>query len=105
MAPVADAGERYLTAQDIAQRFLVSRARAYEVMRELPRLVMGRSVRVSERALLAWEQRHTRPPAEGLRVAAPRRVLRLPVATDDTPIRLTQPRTKPRALSERRADG
>lgn len=27
-------------------------------------LVMGRSVRVSEKALLAWEQRHTRLPAE-----------------------------------------
>ncbi|MBK8997690.1 MAG: helix-turn-helix domain-containing protein [Myxococcales bacterium] len=97
--------DRYLTAQDLAQRFRVSRARAYELMRELPRLAIGRSVRVSEKALLAWEQRHTRPPAEGVRVAAPRRELRLPVAADDTPIRLTQPRTKPRTFGERGAHG
>lgn len=93
---MADPGDRYLTAEDLARRLRVSRARAYELMRELPRLVLGRNVRVSETALLAWEQRHTRPPAERVRVAAPRRELRVLAAGDSAPIRLTFPRTKPR---------
>lgn len=87
--------DRYLTAEDVAERLRVSRARAYELMRELPRLVVGRCVRVSEKALLAWEQRHTRSPVEAARVAAPKRALRVAAAGDSTPIRLTYPRTKP----------
>ena len=52
----------HLTADDIAARLSVSRARAYELMREMPRVTCGRSVRVSETAFHQYMRRCTVGP-------------------------------------------
>ena len=42
-----------MRADDVARELGVSRSRAYEVMREMPRLMVGRSVRVGQVAVLS----------------------------------------------------
>ena len=54
--------ERSLTAADIARELSCSRSEAYEIMREMPRVVHGRKVRVTRKAFEQWRKRHTIQP-------------------------------------------
>jgi excisionase family DNA binding protein len=56
--------ERYLAVSEIAFRLGVSRARAYQVIRECTRIKYGRSVRVPESAFQQWLEEHTISTAE-----------------------------------------
>lgn len=105
---------KHLTASTIADRLGVSRSRAYELMREMTRVVVGKSVRVSEQSFAAWLGRHTLGPCEStdegsstgpsFRTGASRSGSRtgkrpsllLVNCNELPPIRLTYPRTKPR---------
>jgi hypothetical protein len=67
---LVEPSERFLSADDIAKRLGVSRSRAFEIMRDMSRLKIGRSVRVSVEALAAWERRVTIGPGCGSTSAA-----------------------------------
>jgi predicted DNA-binding transcriptional regulator AlpA len=54
--------DRHLTAEDIMVKLGISRSRAYEVMREMPRVKFGKSVRVSEAELERWLKQRTIQP-------------------------------------------
>jgi predicted DNA-binding transcriptional regulator AlpA len=73
--------ERYLSAKEIREALGISRSNAYSIMKELPRVKIGSSIRVSESAFELWLKRQTIQPA-------------WKVADVDPPIRLTRPRTR-----------
>lgn len=50
---------KLLKAKDVAARLQVSLSRAYEVMREMEPITIGRSLRVSEAALVNFIARNT----------------------------------------------
>src|SRR6478735_4006355 len=106
---------QYLTAADVANRLRVSRARAYELLKEMPVLRVGRTVRVAESDFHAWLRRSTVVPCEstagreaksgGASIRANASLSRprmrkqltssLPISSDETPIRAIAPRTRP----------
>ena len=54
--------DRLLTVDDVAAELRVPRATAYEYMAQMVRVVTGRHVRVTRRALDAWIEQHTCEP-------------------------------------------
>jgi hypothetical protein len=87
----------------VAERLGVSRSKAYEAMRLMPHLLGP--LRVPEAALEAWVRSHTLPPETWrAKAPAPRAKSKpsgvsqaLQMSGAERPIRLTYPRTKPRA--------
>src|SRR5260221_11372677 len=59
--PGHSSAQALLTADDVAARLRVSRSRAYEIMKEMPHVQIGRSIRVEEAEFQAWVRRHTKP--------------------------------------------
>jgi hypothetical protein len=53
--------DEYLSAADIQRLLKVSRSRSYEVMRQMPRIKFGQTVRVARRELELWTQKHGLP--------------------------------------------
>lgn len=58
--------ERYVSAQEIMEALGVSRGRAYQLMREMPRVKVGRTVRVTEAAFKRWLEARTVLPTEAI---------------------------------------
>ena len=99
--------ERYVSAKEIKDALGVSRSRAYQLMRELPRVKVGRTVRVTEAAFKRWLEARTVRPTEpipyrlppSVDLAARRLLLRQRLKREarksgDVPlIKLTRPRT------------
>jgi excisionase family DNA binding protein len=56
--------ERYVSAKEIIQALGISRSRAYQLMREMPRVKLGRTVRISEAAFKLWLEKRTVPVTE-----------------------------------------
>lgn len=52
----------HLKASDIARELGISRSAAYEIMREMPRVIHKRIVRVTSQAFAAWRDRNTVGP-------------------------------------------
>ncbi|HVY28328.1 MAG TPA: hypothetical protein VHB79_17355 [Polyangiaceae bacterium] len=110
--PRAVPAERWLGAEQIADRLSISRSAAHGIMRKLPRLKVNRIVRVKERDLQALLTRHVQHPAHYTPLAAlrpedagaaaqrlkptrPRVTLPQPVSPVAVPpIRLTRPRVR-----------
>jgi len=88
---------RYLSANEIRARLGISRARAYEIIRELPHVKFGANIRVAESAFAAWLKVHTVAPppptpaeARRMRIEARRRTFTTEL--DEKPIRPTRQR-------------
>ncbi|HET7545479.1 MAG TPA: helix-turn-helix domain-containing protein [Polyangiaceae bacterium] len=96
---MADDDEHFLTAKDIQRRLNVCRARAYEVVAQIPRVKFGKSVRVAESAFAAWLKAHEVPPPpptpeEARRARIEARQRALATELDEKPIRRMKPRTR-----------
>lgn len=94
------AAERYLSAKEISVVLGVSRARAYEVLAQMPRVKFGANVRVSESAFAQWlKERELSPEpaspheARRMRIQSRKRTRELKdAASEPFTIRLTRPR-------------
>jgi hypothetical protein len=62
---------QYLSAKDIALEMNVSPTKAYKILKECPRIVAGRTVRVSRGSFEAWKRRHEHGPSWTEPEAAP----------------------------------
>lgn len=106
-----------LCAEDIATEMGFSVSKAYEIMKEMPRIKHGNTTRVTRAAFNKWRADHTVPPcresieqitattitsfaekekASKRRTGKPR-TSQLATESGATLIRHTQPRTKPRS--------
>lgn len=93
-----------LSAKNIATELSISRSAAYEIMKEMPRLVHRRTVRVSRSDFEEWRARHTVEPVSNTTAKTVRRSVRTKSSrgprhaesNSASPIRLIVPRTKPR---------
>jgi hypothetical protein len=74
---------KYLTARDIAEELQCSLSAAYDHMRTMTRLVVGRSVRVHPSAFAGWKREREIVPSVVVQENLPK-------------IRTVYPRTKPR---------
>lgn len=82
----------WLTAREVAERLKISRSAAFELVRKLPRLKMGRVLRVSEEVLDRYLLEHVVPGAAPQHTV-PRRLLPAPRPSTALPrIPLTRPR-------------
>ena len=58
---------RYLSPSDIAASLGISRRAVYRMLQDLPRVRLGRSIRVAEDDLMAYLAKHTQRPDAELR--------------------------------------
>jgi len=91
--------ERYLSSKEIQAILRVSRARAYEIIRQMPRVKFGSSVRVAQSAFDQWvKERTVAPPpptpTEARRMRSEARRRAFTTELDEKPIRLTRPRDR-----------
>ncbi len=91
-----------LTIEELAARLQVPVSSAYIYAAEIGRIRIGKHLRVSEQDLAQWLQRQREKPSDFASLKSSKRPS--PIAAQhrpssksaDTPIHLTQPRTKPR---------
>ena len=96
--------KKYLSPKDIANELGVSRSRAYEIVRECRRLVIGRSLRVTRETFDAWKRRKEELPDTpilvGRRRLAQERSARATAISSEQPsaasLKATQPGDRPK---------
>lgn len=111
------AKETALTAEDVAEELQIGLSKAYEILKEMPRLKHGKTLRVTRTVFARWKEANTVPACrasteprtdtttssfEGSVDLSRRKTKKLPslrlvTSSDAQPIRPIQPRTKPRS--------